>query len=510
MKNIRMGVKLVGGFALVAAITLVVGIVGLYGVSTLIRDLAYIGDNRIPDLQHLATLNQERMVIRAQTLEVWAHETDADGRAAFRNILEQRRESWRIIEAAWNAFLEIPRQTDRGREILNRLQNEYEAWRKIYAPLDALVEQISRTTNPSEKASLFEEYHRTIGIMVPISDAMGGTFVELTKNNNENTDRLIHENTERSKTLRTAAIVAMLLGTIGRSGAGNRPDSFHHPAVGPRRGLRPATVRRRFEREAGGESEGRDRRSRRRPARHVGPVAGDRGRYQGSVGQRGLGLRGAFGQRRGNVPGRIRTGRLGRGGFQFHGADGLQYPTERRQFDGNRAHRPEIRGGRPSRGAGRFPDDGRHAEDRREDIHHRGDRPADRSAGPQRGHRGGPGRGTRQGLRRGGLRSPQAGRAQPEFRRRDRQALQIQRGSGRAGRSRRSARPAASRIPGPGRSTRPSSSSTKSSSATPRPPRKWPPPGNSRNLSIYRFGPDAIHSAKRGRGESHSPFGDPA
>jgi hypothetical protein len=29
-------------------------------------------------------------------------------------------------------------------------------------------------------------------------------------------------------------------------------------------------------------------------------------------------------------------------------------------------------------------------------------------------------------------------------------------------------------------------------------------------LSIYRFGPDAIRSAKRGRGESHSPFGDPA
>ena len=116
--------------------------------------------------------------------------------------------------------------------------------------------------------------------------------------------------------------------------------------------------------------------------------------------------------------------------------------------------------------------------DRAEDIDHRGDRPADQSAGAERGHRGGPGRRARQGIRGGGVGSEEAGRTEPDGGGRDRQAFDEQRGSGgKSGRDaqprscrtfrrrrnwcRRSARPARSRTSAPSRSTRRSSSWTR-------------------------------------------------
>jgi hypothetical protein len=65
----------------------------------------------------------------------------------------------------------------------------------------------------------------------------------------------------------------------------------------------------------------------------------------------------------------------------------------------------------------------RHADDRREDRHRPGNRPSDRPAGPERRRRSRPRRRARQGLRGRRLGSPQAGRTQPDRRRRDRRGV---------------------------------------------------------------------------------------
>ena len=119
-----------------------------------------------------------------------------------------------------------------------------------------------------------------------------------------------------------------------------------------------------------------------------------------------------------------------------------------------------------------------HADNRPEDHHRAGDRAPDRSAGPERGGRSGACRRARPWLRGGGLRGAKARRAQPDRGGGDRRAFGPDRDGGPAGRrdadqararhqedrrswSRRSARPAASRMSAPTRSTRRSSSSTR-------------------------------------------------
>lgn len=56
MKNVRLGVKLIGGFVLVGLITLGVGLIGVNGISGLGDNVAVIGGEKLPAVQHLETM----------------------------------------------------------------------------------------------------------------------------------------------------------------------------------------------------------------------------------------------------------------------------------------------------------------------------------------------------------------------------------------------------------------------------------------------------------------------
>lgn len=69
-KNLKLATKILFSFGLVAAVALLVGLVGVYSSTNLSKALNYMGKSRVTDLRSLSILNYERMVIRAQTLEV--------------------------------------------------------------------------------------------------------------------------------------------------------------------------------------------------------------------------------------------------------------------------------------------------------------------------------------------------------------------------------------------------------------------------------------------------------
>ena len=110
-------------------------------------------------------------------------------------------------------------------------------------------------------------------------------------------------------------------------------------------------------------------------------------------------------------------------GLVLHRRDERNDQAERRQRHADREDRPQVGNRRPGERQGRVPDRLGHEGHRPEDLDHRGDRPPDESARTERRHRGGPGRRARQGLRRGGVGSAEARRAQPVGRRRDQPAV---------------------------------------------------------------------------------------
>ena len=139
-------------------------------------------DNRVPSLVSITSLNTERMVIRAQTLDVML-QNDAMRKEGLQRIVTERQASWNVIDTNWQILAGIPRVTQRGQEIYNDLAKEYNAWREVYVELDALIARLLQTNDSFQYERLMAEYQRTVNRMVPISNSMGAAFNALVTQN---------------------------------------------------------------------------------------------------------------------------------------------------------------------------------------------------------------------------------------------------------------------------------------------------------------------------------------
>lgn len=212
--NLRISKKLGVGFGIIILALLIVGFIGFFGIARLENSLGYIGDNRFPDLLALATLNRERMDIRAQTLEVLSLETIADSQDQFSRILDQRRTSFARTDEAMETLGTIPRLTDRGRGLVSDLQGGYREWRNIYVDIDRVIQDLSRTTSEERRAELYTEYRDVVARMIPISDAFGATADELTDNNMTNTRLGLERDIQFAQNMEIISVVISVIGLI--------------------------------------------------------------------------------------------------------------------------------------------------------------------------------------------------------------------------------------------------------------------------------------------------------
>ncbi len=178
LKNLKLANKMLFSFGLVAIVTLVVGLLGVYSSTILTDALNYMGKNRVTDLRSLSGLNYERMIIRAQTLEVSLTREKNDRQAALRAIKEQRTASWQRTDKNWEQLQTIPRNTDKGKQLLANLRERYTAWRGIYVELDKTIDTLIASTN-NEQEIAYKNYRELVQRMIPLSEAYGQTLDEL-------------------------------------------------------------------------------------------------------------------------------------------------------------------------------------------------------------------------------------------------------------------------------------------------------------------------------------------
>ena len=195
-------------------VIIVIGSVGFFRLSSISSDLKGVGDSRIPDLIDLSQINYQRMMIRSQTLEVIALEMHTDATTQLKEILNRRQISWQAVEAAWKTVVERPRFSDRGKELVSQLKGEYGEWRRIYVELDGIIEKLVNVTDSQERVALYEQYHKSYETMVPISDRMGASFVEMTNNNIGNTEDICQANEDKANSAQIYMVIVLILGVI--------------------------------------------------------------------------------------------------------------------------------------------------------------------------------------------------------------------------------------------------------------------------------------------------------
>jgi methyl-accepting chemotaxis protein len=216
LNNLSINAKLLIGFLAVAAMTMVVGGIGFYGINKVEEDLSYVVEIRIPDLIALGTLNTQRINIRAQTLDVWVVE-NAEHEAAveyYRDIQKQRNQAWKVVDTAWEELQQTRRPTERARRLMDELRDAYMVWRGHYEVLDQLLSDFANSSSDLRRASLYRQYQAAEDNTRPDSTRMGRLLEQLIEVENELFHQRSSEALKLASQLRTLMLAATIVGVL--------------------------------------------------------------------------------------------------------------------------------------------------------------------------------------------------------------------------------------------------------------------------------------------------------
>ncbi len=135
--KMNLGTKLIGGFVLVAVVTLMVGGVGFWAVSTLKGDLNEVKDNVLPGVLSLLTINEAQTAMSSAENSLLAAQLDEKARkdafAGMETAKKRADEAWKIYEpllqsteeaAIWKEFISAWQRWWKDHEEFVRMADE--------------------------------------------------------------------------------------------------------------------------------------------------------------------------------------------------------------------------------------------------------------------------------------------------------------------------------------------------------------------------------------------------
>ncbi|MFW5843947.1 MAG: methyl-accepting chemotaxis protein, partial [Spirochaetota bacterium] len=156
MKNIKLGVKLIGGFSVVAAIVLVVGFFGWQGANQLNDHVDEIGTVRLPSIESLMIIKTESNAIRISLRSLLNPRMTMEEREEQYANIEQSRQNY---QAAWEIYEQLP-QTPEEARLWDEFVPAWNAWAEINNQFLADSREIEETTvlNTDEYLSRFNSF----------------------------------------------------------------------------------------------------------------------------------------------------------------------------------------------------------------------------------------------------------------------------------------------------------------------------------------------------------------
>ncbi|MFW6179938.1 MAG: HAMP domain-containing methyl-accepting chemotaxis protein [Desulfohalobiaceae bacterium] len=127
MKNLKLGVKLMGGFAIVAVIVLVVGFFGWRGANNMSGHVEEIGQVRLPSIESLLKVEREFDYVMVQMRSLLNPNLDMQQRETMYDNIAEGRKSY---EQALEVFKPLP-QTDEEARIWEDFAPGLEEWANV-------------------------------------------------------------------------------------------------------------------------------------------------------------------------------------------------------------------------------------------------------------------------------------------------------------------------------------------------------------------------------------------
>ena len=143
--NMKLSVKLIGSFVIVALITLIVGWIGMNGVSKVKDDLNTVGGNALPSVQALLNISlaQSNIIVGERGLLNRRMFDDPSVRQAQYKTIE---DNWQQLERSWGRYEPLPK-TGRETEQWNTFVSSFNKWKREHTSFLEICKQKERLTD---------------------------------------------------------------------------------------------------------------------------------------------------------------------------------------------------------------------------------------------------------------------------------------------------------------------------------------------------------------------------
>ena len=123
MKNIRLGVKLIGGFIITAMIALGIGIVGIVELGMLSGRVDDIGAVRLPSVDSLRTVMSQNNLVLAAMRTLLSPRLTSEDRDALYAELDTARANYLAAQAVYETLPQTPEEAERWKDYAPALEN---------------------------------------------------------------------------------------------------------------------------------------------------------------------------------------------------------------------------------------------------------------------------------------------------------------------------------------------------------------------------------------------------
>ncbi len=205
--KLNLKVKLIGSFVIIALITLIVGAVGWYGISTVTTNLDKVGNERLPSVQALLIISEAQTQVDS-----------AENALLTKNIsLEQRKEHYNRIEQAlikadeaWKTYETLP-QTEEEADLWSQFK---EAWNKWKSDDEKFIE-VSKRFDSIKSDELYQEMvDRALVTNSESFNISEDILLQLVELNRQVADNVVEKSDNESKIITIISLVVMIVGTI--------------------------------------------------------------------------------------------------------------------------------------------------------------------------------------------------------------------------------------------------------------------------------------------------------
>ncbi|MBI5590898.1 MAG: MCP four helix bundle domain-containing protein [Deltaproteobacteria bacterium] len=156
MNNVKLSVKLIGGFCFVAFITLAVGLVGWKSTSDVTAQLHKVTDQTLPSVQHLLAFERGATAVRVAMRTLLNTGLDSKDRERQHANVATARETYM---KAWKALEKLPRSPEEE-NLWKRFVPLWEAYRTENSRFFELARELEKTgiTDPEELTRYLEQF----------------------------------------------------------------------------------------------------------------------------------------------------------------------------------------------------------------------------------------------------------------------------------------------------------------------------------------------------------------